>query len=127
MKSSFQPHDLLAILDGIDDGVVKLDGEANYLAMNKTAADTFRKLGQDPHAMIGKSVWELFPEVKGTLVERQLRQALEDDISSTFEFLHPSSQHWFETQAYPSSPGAILVFRDITDRKTASAQVDLGS
>jgi PAS domain S-box-containing protein len=110
----------MTILDGITDCVVKLDGQARYTAMNEAAAETFRRLERDPQNMIGKSVWEVFPEVKGTIVERQLRLALEDDVSIKYEFFYPQDQRWYETQGYPSSPGVILVFRDITDRKTAS-------
>ena len=120
MESPFRKDDLMAILDGIEDAVVKLDGQSNYLAMNKAAADTFRRLGQDPQTMIGKSVWELFPDVKGSIVERELRKALEDHASIKFEFLYPGDKRWYEIQGYPSQPGAILVFRDITDRKPPS-------
>lgn len=117
MESSFRKDDLMAILDGIEDAVVKLDGQSKYVAMNKAAADTFRRLGQDPQTMIGKSVWEVFPEVKGTIVEWELRKALDDHASIKFEFLYPGDTRWYEIQGYPSQPGAILVFRDITDRK----------
>ena len=110
----------MAILDGIEDAVVKLDGQSKYVAMNKAAADTFRRLGQDPQIMIGKSVWEVFPDVKDTIVERELRKALEDHTSIKFEFLYPGDERWYEIQGYPSSPGVILVFRDITDRKHSS-------
>ena len=105
--------------NGIEDAVVKLDGQAKYVAMNRSAADTFRRLGQDPQDMIGKTVWELFPDVQGTIVERELRKALEDHTSIKFEFLYPGDEHWYEIQGYPSQPGAILVFRNITDRKTS--------
>ncbi len=125
MKTSFVKRNLMTILDGITDCVVKLDGQAKYTAMNDAAAETFRRLERDPQNMIGKSVWEVFPEVKGTIVERQLRQALEDDVSIKYEFFYPGDQRWYETQGYPSSPGVILVFRDITDRKTASEEVVL--
>ena len=120
MESPFRKDDLMFIIDGIEDGVVKLDGQSKYVAMNKAPADTFRRLGQDPQTMIGKSVWELFPDVKGTIVERELHKALEDHTSIKFEFLYPGDRHWYEIQGYPSQPGAILVFRDITDRKIAT-------
>jgi|SRR5689334_9192313 len=119
MESPFRKDDLMAILDGIEDAVVKLDGQAKYVAMNRSAADTFRRLGQDPLDMIGKTVWELFPDVQGTIVERELRKALEDHTSIKFEFLYPGDERWYEIQGYPSQPGAILVFRNITDRKTS--------
>src|SRR5687767_13798374 len=80
MKSSFQPDDLMTILDGIDDAVVKLDGHANFMAMNQAAANIYQRLGFDPKSMKGKSVWEVFPELKGSLIERELRQVLEDHV-----------------------------------------------
>ena len=121
MQRAFQPDDLMAILDGIDDAVVKLDGQANFAAMNQAATEIYQRLGLDPQNMKGKSVWELFPELKGTLVEKELRQVLEDHVQVSYEFYYPKDQHWYETKGYPAPPGAILVFRDITAKKTASA------
>jgi PAS domain S-box-containing protein len=120
MKSAFQRDDLMAILDGIDDAVVKLDGQANFAAMNQAAANVYQRLGLDPQQMKGKSVWELFPDLKGTLVERKLRQVIEAHAPITYEFFYPKDQRWYETKGYPASPGAILVFRDITDKKVTS-------
>ena len=120
MQRDFQPDDLMAILDGIDDAVVKLDGQANFAAMNQAAAVIYQRLGLDPPNMKGKSVWELFPELKSTLVEKELRQVLEDHVQVSYEFYYPKDQHWYETKGYPASPGAILVFRDITAKKTPS-------
>jgi PAS domain S-box-containing protein len=120
MQKAFQREDLMAILDGIDDAVVKLDAQANFAAMNQAAADIYQRLGLDFPNMKGKSVWELFPEWKGTLVERHLRQVIQDHIQVSYEFQHPKDHRWYETKGYPASPGAILVFRDITDKKTAS-------
>lgn len=119
MQRAFQPDDLMAILDGIDDAVVKLDGQATFTAMNKAAANIYQRLGLTFENMKGKSVWELFPEVKGTLAERELRSVIEDHMQVSFEFYYPKDQHWYETKGYPASPGAILVFRDITHQKTA--------
>ena len=121
MKNTFQSADyLMAILDDISDAVVKLDGKANYVEMNKEAEETFQRLGKDPQSMIGKSVWEVYPEVKGTVVERDILRALEDEVWINYEFFYPGDQHWYQTNGYPSSPGVILVFRDITDRKVIS-------
>ena len=120
MQRAFQPDDLMAILDGIDDAVVKLDGQAHFLAMNQAAADIYQRLGLDPLTMKGKFVWEVFPELQGTLVEKELRQVLEDHVQVNYQFYYPKDQHWYETTGYPASPGAILVFRDITAKKTPS-------
>ena len=96
------------------------DGQANFAAMNQAAANIYQRLGSEPRQMKGKSVWELFPDLKGTLVERELRQVIEDHTQISYEFFYPKDQRWYETKGYPASPGAILVFRDITPRKTAA-------
>jgi PAS domain S-box-containing protein len=120
MYSGFGRDDLMAILDGVDDAVVKLDGQAHFAAMNQAAATICQRFGLDPQNMKGKSIWELFPDLKGTLVERELRQVIQDHVQISFEFYYPKDQRWYETKGYPASPEAILVFRDITAGKTAS-------
>jgi PAS domain S-box-containing protein len=110
----------MAILDGIDDAVVKLDGEANFAAMNQAAADIYQQLGLSFQDMKGKSVWDLFPALKGSVVERELRSVLQDHVQVSFEYYHAKHERWYEIKGYPASPGAILVFRDITARKTSS-------
>jgi PAS domain S-box-containing protein len=121
MQKSFQPDDLMAILDGIDDAVVKLDGQAHFVAMNKAAAAIYKRLGLTFEDMKGRSVWELFPEIKGTIVERELRQVIENHAQVTYEFYYPKDQRWYEIKGYPASPGAILVFRDITHKKSTQS------
>ena len=121
MHKSFKPEDLMAILEGIQDAVVKLDANSNCIAMNGAAADIFRRLGRDPQQMLGKSLWELFPDVKGTIVEQKIREMLEHDVHVQYEFYYPADQRWYETRGYPSSKGAILIFRDITQQKAAQS------
>jgi PAS domain S-box-containing protein len=121
MKSAFQPDELMAILDSIDDAVVKLDGQACFAAMNKSAARLYQKSGLDFFENLkGKSVWEVLPELKGTLFERETRHVIEGHVQVSFEFYNPQDQCWYETKGYPASPGAILVFKDITSRKNAA-------
>jgi PAS domain S-box-containing protein len=119
MKSAFERGDLMAILDGIDDAVIKLDGEAKFVAMNQAAANIYQRLGLNPQNMKGQSVWEFFPELKGTLVEREVRHVIGDHVQVSYEFYYPKDQRWYETKGYPASPGAILIVRDITGKKSA--------
>ena len=120
MNRGFERDDLMAILEGIDDPVVKLDGQAHFVAMNQAAANIYQRLGLTFEHMNGKSVWELFPDLKGTNAERELRSVIEDHVQANFELYSSKDQRWYETKGYPASPGAILVFRDITHKKTAS-------
>src|SRR4029078_8077570 len=106
--------------DGIGDGEVKLVELGDFSVIKKNAASIYQRLGLNFQIMKGKSVWEIFPELKGTLVERELRSLLEDHVQVSFEFYYAKDHHWYETKGYPASPGAILVFRDITNRKAAA-------
>jgi PAS domain S-box-containing protein len=115
MKTS----DLMEILESASDGVVRLDGKAKYTSMNPAAAEVFRRLGRDPEQVIGQSVWQVFPDLKGTAVEREICRALEDEVSIKYEFYYPVDKHWYTCESYATSPGLILVFRDITERKKA--------
>ena len=38
----------MAILDGVDDAVVKLDGQAHFAAMNQAAATIYQRLDWTP-------------------------------------------------------------------------------
>src|SRR6476619_155977 len=114
MKTS----DLMATLDDIADAVVRLDGQGKCVTMNQAAVQIFRRLGGDPGRTIGKSVWELFPDLKGTVAEQQLRRALDDQRPIQDELYSPADQRWYDTQGFPSSPGVVLIFRDITEWKT---------
>jgi len=118
MKSRFERDDLMAILDGIDDAVVKIDCQAHFIAMNQAAITIYQRLGLDPQQMKGKAVWEVFPDLKGTVVERELRSVIDEHMQINFEFYYPKDQHWYETKGYSVPPGAVLVFRDITHKKS---------
>ena len=117
MPSQFRPDDLLLILEGISDGVVKIDLVARYLGMNNAAREIFRRLGLDPDWMIGRSVWEVFPNLKGTTIEREISRSLTEHLPMKEEFYFPLDQRWYETQGYPSKGGMILIFRDISAQR----------
>ena len=121
MNKSFQHADLMTVLEGISDAVVKIDGQGTYTAMNSAAAEVFRRLGHEPQHMLGKSLWDVFPDAKGTIVEQRIREVLEQDAPMQYEFFYPKDQRWYETRAYPSSPGAILIFRDINQQKAGQS------
>jgi len=120
MHRGFERDDLMAILDSIDDAVVKLNAQAQFVAMNQAAMTIYQRLGLDPHDMIGKSVWDVFPDLKGTIVERELRSVIEEHGQISFEFYYPTDQHSYEIKGYPVPPGAVLVFRDITEKKATT-------
>jgi hypothetical protein len=122
MKSAFQRDDLMAILDGIDDAVVKLDGQANFAAMNQAAANIYQRLRLDQQQMKGKSVWELFPDLKGTVVERELRQVIEDHAQITYECFSPQDPRWVRNKGISGFPQEPFLFSETSRIRRAWAR-----
>jgi hypothetical protein len=57
--------------------------------------------------------------------QNELRRALEDDVPFICEFYYPFDRRWYEAQGFPSSPSAVLVFKDIPERKTSQPEANI--
>jgi PAS domain S-box-containing protein len=104
-----------AILDSITDGFVALDSEWRFTHVN---AEAERINGIRREDQIGKSQWELFPATRGTLLEREWRRAVAEQVAVQFEFYYEPWDAWFQNKAYPTKDGGLSVFyHDVTARK----------
>jgi PAS domain S-box-containing protein len=104
-----------AILEGITDGFVALDGEWRFTHIN---AEAERINGIRREDQIGKSQWEVFPATRGTLLESEWRRAVAEQVTVEFEFYYEPWDSWFLNKAYPTKDGGLSVFyHDITARK----------
>ena len=121
MSLGFRHDDLMTILQGTADGVVKLDRDGHYLAINAAAKEILRRLGRDPNTLIGKSVWEVFPEMKGKTGDLEISRAMKEQVPISYETYYTPDKRWFETHGYPSRNDIVLIFRDITARKMKTA------
>ncbi|HTH53593.1 MAG TPA: PAS domain-containing protein [Edaphobacter sp.] len=71
------------------------------------------------HHINSASVWELFPHLVGTEIERQYRRVMETGIPARFEHFSKYRDIWREIHAFPSTEGIVVSLRDVTDRKGA--------
>jgi PAS domain S-box-containing protein len=107
------------VLDSVTDSVQVLDANWRMTYMNKAARRTLREQGMDPDTLIGRHCWdELFPEGRGTPLQRAYMHAMETREVTELENFHPPWQRWFWVRVFPVESGGIAVyFHDITDRK----------
>ncbi|HEY9622726.1 MAG TPA: ATP-binding protein [Crinalium sp.] len=110
---------LEAVLSGISDQFLVLDQEWRYIYVNDRVVET---VGLSRDALLGKSIWELFPEVVGSEFEQQLRGAIAEQQVVHFEYYYSLWNRWFENHVYPSSEGITLFVTEITDRKRAELE-----
>src|SRR5262249_32598499 len=75
-------------------------------------------------ALLGKNVWEVFPEFAGTSYEALCRQTMEERLPQHSEDYWPRRERWFENHFVPVSIGVAVMFRDITERRQAQGEVE---
>ena len=108
-----------AILESITDAFFALDHEWRFAYLNKQAEGLFFRTRED---LLGRILWEEFPETVGSMFDRQYRNAVAGQESASFEAFYASLSTWFEVRVYPSSDGLSVYFHDITDRKALEAE-----
>jgi PAS domain S-box-containing protein len=107
------------ILDSITDRFFALDKEWRYIHFNKHAADQLKILGKDPARLIGKVVWEEFPN---SPVEEVCRRAVREQSVITHEHYFPPLEEWIENRIYPIAGGGVVIFQKyVTERKRVEA------
>jgi PAS domain S-box-containing protein len=107
-----------AVLESTSDGYLGVDAEWRIRYLNRRGAELLSAQGLVPEAVTGRTVWELWPDLLGTELERQHRRAMTERIHITFEIWYPRNQRWYEMHDFPTPDGGVgIFFRDITERR----------
>ncbi len=104
-----------SILDSIADTYIAYDRQLRISDMNIKME---KLLGLSRDGLIGKVLWEVFPEMKNGEFTRQFQKAIADNTPIHFEAMSVFGK-WFETHAYPSAHGVDVYLRDVTLHKQA--------
>lgn len=107
------------ILESITDAFFALDHEWRFTYVNAQAE---RLLLRPRDTLLGKSVWDEFPEAVGSTFWLEYHRAVSEPVSVSFEEYYPPLRTWFEVHAFPSTEGLSVYFQDINDRKRAEAE-----
>jgi len=107
------------VLENITDGYFALDQEWRFTYLNRAAVELSGIVRDD---VLGKSIWEVYPQLRGTLFETQTRRAIADQVVLHFETPSVKPGLWREIHLYPKPQGLDIYWRDITDRKRAEAE-----
>jgi PAS domain S-box-containing protein len=108
------------LLESITDAFFALDRQWRHTYVNQRALDYYNMKRAD---LLGRSLWEVFPDMQDTIFESQFRLALREQRSVAFEILAPVMERWLEVRAYPTPQGLAVNFRDISRRKKAEAEL----
>src|SRR3712207_600129 len=109
------------ILESITDAFVAMDRQWRFTYINERALTTLQRTREE---LLGKNIWEEFPEAVGLPAYREYHRAMTSGNSVHFEEFNPWLDIWVEINAYPSEGGLAIYFRDITERKRAEEERD---
>jgi PAS domain S-box-containing protein len=104
------------ILESLADPVVAFDKQWRYTYVSRRAAQV---LGKDAREMIGKTLWELFPDDVDTGFQEACARAWAAGQPVTVERYSAVLDQWVENYIYPFADGASTQWRDISARKRA--------
>ncbi len=107
---------LQAFLESTSDRVLFLDRDWRITFLNHGAAQELPGGG----SLIGRDIWEAFPQTRGTAVEEGCRRAVADNATQVFDAYYPPLSAWFEVHAAPVEDGLTVFFRNIDERITAA-------
>ncbi|HEY0073371.1 MAG TPA: PAS domain-containing protein, partial [Abditibacteriaceae bacterium] len=107
-------HEVLTIWESMTDAFYALDTEWHFTYVNAQASLLLQKSREE---LIGKCLWDEFPEIVGSTFEREYRRALEQKVTASFEEFYSPLNGWYDVHVYPSSAGLAVYFRDITERR----------
>jgi PAS domain S-box-containing protein len=110
-----------AILAGVADTFFSLDGAWRFVTVNPAAEKA--PFGRPAGALLGKVIWDLFPRLVGTPLERHCHDAAKYQQLEHYEAKSRLDDRWYEVFVQGWSGGIDVYMRDITERKQAETQV----
>ena len=109
------------IVASVSDGFAVFDSHWRIIYVNENGAGI---AGAAPEDLIGRVVWDMFPEAVGTVFWDKMHEAVKGGRPLTFEHYSETRKCWFEYNAYPSMEGLTLFTHDITDRKRDRSELE---
>jgi len=110
-----------AILDSFGEPMVMHDAEWRFQYINEAAMEMFRTSKHRlPSSLLGKCLWELYPDIVDTDFGINLKRAMDDRVPISFEAYYPERAEWSDLRCFPvPSGGLITVWKNITARRQA--------
>ena len=76
-----------------------------------------RMLERSRAEIVGREIWEVFPDLRGTAFHQALEEAMADGHLRVVEDRVPNGRAWYCVTAVPSGRGLNVFFSDVTGRR----------
>ena len=113
----------LVLVEGLRDALALLGADWSITYLNARARRGMTAVGIDPAAVIGKSVWDIFPFLDRTAAASEFSRVRAGDGPAHFELNDPASDRWFELDVMLAGEQMAIYWRDVTrSRKNEEAR-----
>jgi PAS domain S-box-containing protein len=106
------------ILNNITGPYVSLDVDWRYIEINEVAEQELFQ-GRPAGELIGKVIWEEFPQLVGDMAYHEFMRAMQTGEPAHFEQYSQILDRWYEFHAFPHNNCLEVYHRDISERKFA--------
>jgi PAS domain S-box-containing protein len=117
-RHQFAMHELLeerdTVLASISDAFSAVDRTWRYAYANEKVAAF---AGRSPKSMIGRVIWDVFPDAVGTEFYHRCHHVMSTGEPSHGEFFYPPWGRWVDVRIYPTKGGIVIFSADISERK----------
>lgn len=112
------------ILEGISGGFFALDGDYRFTYWNRAAEEG---TGLQRDEVLGKNVFEIFPNAKDAELGEKYRFAMEKKLFQSIETSYRDERFeaWYDIRVYPTDSGISVFFQDITEQKRQQRQKEM--
>lgn len=115
------PAHLGDMLDSLSDGFMSLDRSWRFTYLNHTAE---RYLQQKRENLLGREIWQCFPELADSDYGRVYRQTAATGQPGRHTDYYAPLSNWFEVRSFAHDDGITVLFRDVTCDHLHEAQLE---
>ena len=102
-------------LESMSDAFFTLDSEWRFTYLNP---QTEVILGRRREDLVGKDLWEAFPEAVGSRFDEEFRRASREGVPVRFEEVYEPRGRTLDVRAYPVPDGLAIYFCDVTTERS---------
>ncbi len=112
---------LATTVESISDALYTLDHDLRFTYVNSRAEEILQR---DRSTLLGRAIWDEFPEAAETEAGQAYERALRDHVTEALDdFYSEPLDAWFDIRVYPSELGLAVYFQDVSERREFEEQM----
>lgn len=107
-------------LESIHEAFFALNRDWRFVYLNREAERLLRQPRED---LLGHSLWDAMPAMRGTRFQQEFEKVLSSGTSTVFEGYYPPTDSWYEVNAYAAKNGLSIFLQDVTGRRRTESRL----